>query len=106
MYRFPRASLKADSGFLEASLDFSKVDGKWTDERTDSPCILQDFVPSGSLRAAAQKRGRPTKEETGVLCESGQPTGKDSFPSLGGTKQREREWFSARSTVILKSGWW
>ena len=56
MYRFPLASLKAGSGLLEASLGFSKVDGKWTDGCTDSPCILQDFVPSGVLRGRCPKR--------------------------------------------------
>ena len=28
----------------------------WTYGRTDSPCILQDFVPSGSLRGRCPKR--------------------------------------------------
>ena len=30
---------------------------RWTDGCTDSPCILQDFVPSGSLRGRCPKRG-------------------------------------------------
>ena len=37
-----------------------------TDVHTDSPCILKDFVPSGSLRVGAATQ-RETETETGDL---------------------------------------
>ena len=44
-----------------------RTDG-WTDGRTDSPCVLQDFVPFG---AAAQKANfRPEGPDFGLRTES------------------------------------